>query len=409
MSDRSTACSHFPEVARPAASSPGLSDRWARAKAVGENGAMNGHLVTLDGKEIEANQKEVRKLLTASEPFWLDLRTKGEDGPEFDLLRDAFHFHPLALEDAAQFGQRPKLDAYDDFAFLVAFGPGRSDDLVEVHCFCAQNYLVTVHRRACPSVDEVRRRMQVAASPLGSVVMVLYRVVDMLVDGYFPLLAAFDDQIDDLEDEILQAPTDEQLGRLFDMKRSLIVLRKVVTPERDLFATLVSSADVIPGMTQDSERYFRDVYDHLIRVSDLVDSYRDLLSGALDTHLSTVSNRLNVVMKQLTIIATVFLPLSFLTGFFGQNFGWMIGRITSFPAFWAVGVGSQIAVATALLIMFRRRGWLSSDGTVPAAVPAKRVRPMMSHMRWLALHPIKSIGGATEEAVPDAAPVNPGN
>ena len=98
-------------------------------------------------------------------------------------------------------------------------------------------------------------------------------------------------------------------------------------------------------MTLEYERYFRDVYDHLIRVSDLVDSYRDLLSGALDTHLSTVSNRLNVVMKQLTIIATVFLPLSFLTGFFGQNFGWMIGRITSFSAFWAVGVGSQIVVA----------------------------------------------------------------
>ena len=114
----------------------------------------------------------------------------------------------------------------------------------------------------------------------------------------------------------------------------MIVLRKVVTPERDVFATLVSSADVIPGMTVEYERYFRDVYDHLIRVSDLVDSYRDLLSGALDTHLSTVSNRLNVVMKQLTIIATVFLPLSFLTGFFGQNFGWMVGRITSFSAFW---------------------------------------------------------------------------
>ena len=216
--------------------------------------------------------------------------------------------------------------------------------------------------------------MQIATAPATSHVMVLYRVVDMLVDGYFPVLAAFDDQIDDLEDEILQAPTDEQLGRLFDMKRALIVLRKVVTPERDVFATLVSSADVIPGMTPDYERYFRDVYDHLIRVSDLVDSYRDLLSGALDTHLSTVSNRLNVVMKQLTIIATVFLPLSFLTGFFGQNFGWMIGRITSLSAFWFVGVGSQIVVATALLIMFRRRGWLSPDGTVPAAVPA-RVAP----------------------------------
>jgi magnesium transporter len=369
---------------------------------------MNGHLVTLDGKELEVSQKEVEKLLAASEPFWLDLRMKGEDTPEFALLRDAFQFHPLALEDAAQFGQRSKLDSYDDFAFLVVFGPGHSDHLVEVHCFCVQNYLVTVHRRASPSIDEVRRRMQISSAPLASQVMVLYRVVDMLVDGYFPVLAELDDQIDDLEDEILQAPTDEQLGRLFDMKRSLIVLRKVVTPERDLFATLVSSSEVIPGMTPDYERYFRDVYDHLIRVSDLVDSYRDLLSGALDTHLSTVSNRLNVVMKQLTIIATIFLPLSFLTGFFGQNFGWMIARITSLPAFWVIGIGAQVVVATALLIMFRRRGWLSSDGTVPAAVPARRTRPMMSHMRWLALHPLKSMAGGPTDAVPASpAPANP--
>jgi magnesium transporter len=345
----------------------------------------------LDGKEVTLGKQEVEKLLASSQPFWLDLRIKNEDSPEYALLRDSFHFHPLALEDAAQFGQRAKLDSYDDFAFLVVFGPGKSDHLVEVHCFCAQNYLVTVHHRDCPSIEELKRRMQLAGSPLASHVMVLYRVVDALVDGFFPLLASLDDQIDDLEDEILKAPTDEQLGRLFEMKRSLIVLRKVVTPERDVFATLITSAELIPGMTSEYERYFRDVYDHLIRVSDLVDSYRDLLSGALDTHLSTVSNRLNVVMKQLTIIATVFLPLSFLTGFFGQNFGWMINRITTFQAFWGVAVGSQIVVAVALLIMFRRRGWLSSDGTVPAAVPAKTTRAGMSHMRWLALHPVKSI------------------
>ncbi len=184
--------------------------------------------------------------------------------------------------------------------------------------------------------------------------MALYRVVDTLVDAYFPVLAALDDQIDDIEDEILKAPTDEQLGRLFDMKRALIVLRKVVTPERDVFATL-ASADVIPGMTPEYERYFRDIYDHLIRVSDLVDSYRDLLSGALDTHLSTVSNRLNVVMKQLTIIATVFLPLSFLTGFFGQNYGMddlqdhqrpgFLGRRRRLAGFGGGGTASDVPAA----------------------------------------------------------------
>ena len=218
--------------------------------------------------------------------------------------------------------------------------------------------------------------------------MLLYQVVDTLVDGYFPVLANFDDQIDELEDEILQRPTDQQLGRLFDMKRSLIAVRKVVTPQRDMFATLLSGPDVLPGMTPDAERYFRDLYDHLIRISDLVDSYRDLTSGALDTHLSTVSNRLNVVMKQLTIIATIFLPLSFLTGFFGQNFAWMVRQLTSLTVFLALGVGLQLVTAAALFVMFRRRGWLSSDGTVPPATPANRPR-VPRDKRWYLLHPLK--------------------
>jgi magnesium transporter len=211
--------------------------------------------------------------------------------------------------------------------------------------------------------------------------MLLYRVIDSLVDGYFPVLAGLDDEIDELEDDILERPTEQQLGRLFDMKRSLIAMRKVVTPQRDMFATLLSGQDALPGMTPDAERYFRDLYDHLIRISDLVDSYRDLMSGALDTHLSTVSNRLNVVMKQLTIIATIFLPLSFLTGFFGQNFGWMISHLTGLPVFLTVGIGLQIAVVIALVLLFRQRGWLSSNGTVPPATPAKRKR-IPGDRRW---------------------------
>jgi magnesium transporter len=219
-------------------------------------------------------------------------------------------------------------------------------------------------------------------------VMLLYLVVNTLIDGYFPVLADLDDQIDELEDAILQRPTDQQLGQLFDMKRWLIALRKVVDPQRDMFATLTSGADALPGMTPDAERYYRALYDHLIRISDLVDSYRDLLSGVLDTHLSTVSNRLNVVVKQLTIIATIFLPLSFLTGFFGQNFAWMVNHITSLPAFLGAGIGLQVAVTVALLVVFRRRGWLSADGTVPPARPADRPH-VTRHERWHIAQPPK--------------------
>jgi magnesium transporter len=349
---------------------------------------MNGHLVTMDGKEIEVSKEEIERLVSAAVPFWLDLKAPGRgagaDSAVHDLLLGTFHLHPLAVEDSEHFGQRPKLDTYDDFALLVVYGPGTGDELVEVHCYCAANYLITVHRLECPCLTDVVRQL-LAGAATTNILMVLYRIVDTLVQGYFPILSVLDDRIDDLEDEILRSPTEAQLGELFDMKRSLIGLRKLVAPQRDVFATLTGQT-ALPGMTPDTERYFRDIYDHLIRVSDLVDSYRDLLSGALDTHLSTVSNRLNVVMKQLTIIATIFLPLSFLTGFFGQNFAWMVNRLGGLGVFLGAGIGLQVLVVIALVVMFRKRGWLSSDGTVPPPVPALRGRAA-PHMRWLSTQP----------------------
>ena len=179
-------------------------------------------------------------------------------------------------------------------------------------------------------MDEARQRIT-HQRPTGlelPQIALIYLIIDQLVDSFFPMLDKFDGQIDELEDAILVKPTDAQLGTLFTMKRSLITIRKVITPQRDMFASITSGVIELPGVSADGQRYMRDIYDHLIRISDLVDGYRDLLSGVMDTHLSTVSNRLNVVMKQLTIIATVFLPLSFLTGFFGQNFSFLVGHIT---------------------------------------------------------------------------------
>jgi magnesium transporter len=221
--------------------------------------------------------------------------------------------------------------------------------------------VVTVHRGECTPLDDVRTRLSRHRTDELSPpqVAVLYLVVDQLVDSFFPVLSRFDDRIDEMEDDILKMPTEAQLGQLFDMKRTLVALRKVVTPQRDMFATLLSGVDAVPGMTAEDERYFRDLYDHLIRISDLVDSYRDLLTGAMDTHLSTVSNRLNVVMKQLAIIATLFLPLSFLTGFFGQNFSLLVNHFLNRDwTFWIFGVGIEAAAVVGLLLLFRRRGWM---------------------------------------------------
>ncbi len=345
---------------------------------------MDGHLITIDGTAHDVSLGAVRTLHAEGGRFWLDATNLDQDEAHA-LLAGVFGFHPLAVEDAVHFGQRPKVDAYDDFALLVVFGATAVGALVEVHCFYTERFLVTVHRDPCPALDELATRLSQGRLPGAGPdhAMLLHRVVDTLVDGYFPVLEAIDDDIDELEDDILRRPTDEQLGALFDLKRSLIALRKVVTPQRDMFAGLLSGREVLPGMTPDAERYFRDLYDHLIRIGDLVDSYRDLVSGALDTHLSTVSNRLNAVMKQLTIIATVFLPLSFLTGFFGQNFGWMVRRLGSLPVFVGLGIGAQLATVVALMVLFRHRGWLSADGTVPASrtTPTGR-QPVARERRW---------------------------
>jgi magnesium transporter len=135
-------------------------------------------------------------------------------------------------------------------------------------------------------------------------------------------------------------------------------VRKLVTPQRDMVASMLSQVIPIPGLTAEGERYVRDLYDHLIRISDMVDSYRDLVSGSLDAYMSVVSNRLNDVMKQLTIIATVFLPLSFLTGFFDQNFAWLVRQLGSLTVFLVLGVGTEVVAVAALLLLFRRRGWM---------------------------------------------------
>ena len=314
-------------------------------------------LVDAGGVHDQVDRDVVEKHLAESEFFWLDLyKPKADD---LDLLADVFKFHPLAVEDAAHFGQRPKLEAFDGFVLLVAYGANADKDgLVEVHCFFGERFLVTVHRDSCPPFDELRDRAAREMAPPAKGAMMLYLVVDALADSFFPALSKLDDRIDELENGVLQKPDDAQLQQVFSLKRRLVTWRKVITPERDMFARLVTGVVAIPGMTPEMERYYRDVYDHLIRISDLVDSYRDLLTGAMDVYLSTVSNRLNEVMKRLTIVATIFMPLTWITGFFGMNFGWLTGHMGSGPSFLGFALASQVAAVGVMFVIFRRRGWM---------------------------------------------------
>ena len=315
----------------------------------------------IDGSDQPATNENVLAALGGTEPFWLDLDDEQADGTVSEMLSVHFGFHPLAVQSAERFNQRPRIDDYDGFMYLVARGadPKHTGE-AEVHCFWTDRYVVTVHRGGCPAIAQVRQRIgrHHASEAANPQLVIVYFVVSALVDTFFPVLSKFDDRIDALEDDILKAPTEAQLGELFDMKRSLMEMRKVIAPQRDMMASISSGVADVPGMTDEAVRYFRDLYDHLIRLADLVDSYRDLLSSVMDTHLSTVSNRLNVVMKQLTIIATIFLPLSFLTGFFGQNFAVLVRGIQSTWSFYVFGIALELGAVATLLYVFRRRGWL---------------------------------------------------
>jgi magnesium transporter len=304
------------------------------------------------------DEDRIQELLREDRFFWLDLDDPSDD--EVRTLGRLFGFHPLALEDTHAFGQRPKLDDYGEYALLVFYGgPAQGkdmDELREVHMFVSGSYLITVHRAPLPELHEERNKIDGRA--IHSEQFVIYRILDALTDSYFPPLARVDDEIDELEDAMLAGPSNEQLDRVFALKRALVHMRKIVTPERDLFASSIDQLADLPGLQLDERDYFRDVYDHLIRISDLIDSYRDLLSGATDLYLSTQANRQNEVMKQLTIIATVFLPLTFLTGFFGQNFAWLVRNIASAWVFWVFGVGGLAISCLLLAVYFWRKRWL---------------------------------------------------
>jgi magnesium transporter len=323
---------------------------------------VDGYIVTLDGSSAPASRAAVEAALSTDQLLWLDLRMPDDEAVL--MLDEVFKFHPVALEDVGEFGQRPKAERFGEVVYIVAYAATAVlGELIEVHAFYAENFLVTARRKGCDSLDEVRRRVELggglhvpADRPLRGVM--LHHVLDSMIDSFFSPLSDIDDKIDELLEEIFAGPSKENLATMLRMQKWLVGVRKTVSPQRDVMAAILASVVELPGQTDGAVPYMRDLYDHVIRISDLIDSYRDLLSGAMDAYLSMVSNKLNEVMKQLTIIATVFLPLSFLTGFFGQNFGWLVGHLGGLPALLLLGIGTEALAVGGLYWLFRKRGFL---------------------------------------------------
>ena len=319
---------------------------------------VNGHLIRIDGTADEDfKPDDVERALHDDEILWLDLHDSSEES--LALLRDVFNIHPLAVEDALEFGQRPKIEDYENFVSIVFFGANSvGQPMIEVHCFFSENFLVTLHREPCVAFEGMRTVFARHHTGLTARIIVLHHVLDSLSDSVFPMLASFDDKVDAIQDEILVKAQREHQESLFGLRRWLSDVRKIVAPQRDMLNALLSDRVDLPGMNKESEPYFRDLYDNMIKINDLVDSHRDLVSSTMDSYTAQMANRQNDVMKQLTIMATIFLPLTYLTGFFGQNFGWLVNSVGSWEEFFGIGVGTEAVAVIFLLLLFKRRGWL---------------------------------------------------
>ena len=265
------------------------------------------HVIHEDGSSHpEFSRETVEGLLATGKFFWLDL-DKPQPG-DFEVLRDVFKFDLLAIEDSEKFGQRAKIEEYDDFVFLVLYGkvPGRRPARRGSRLLQRRN-LVTVHRDDCPGVRRIREPYEKREKPIENRRSSCIGSSTAWWTASSRSSPTSTTRSTSSRTAIFLRADYWQLQEIFQMKRLLVGMRKAVTPQRDVFARVMGGVAELPGLSQEDERYFRDVYDHLIRISDLIDSYRDLLSGAMDVYPSTVSNRKNGVMKQLTIIATIFL------------------------------------------------------------------------------------------------------
>ena len=309
-------------------------------------------------KKLEPTPADVEKCIgKPSTFFWLDI--EAPDDADIALLRESFHFHPLTIEDVQHQNQRPKLDNYNGYDFivmLVAQPQGDDVSFREHHLYLGEHFVVTVHQEPEPAFDKLHDRVaEFDQDALRRPGFVAYLVMDVLVDATFDVLEALDESVDQLQDQILDEADTKQLVRLQNLKHGVTEMRRVLAAQRDMFQRLTTHS--LERYDPETTAYYRDVYDHTVRQYESVDSLRDLMTGAMDVYLSMVSNRLNSTMKALTVIASLFLPLTFFTGFFGMNFGWLVSRINGFEAF-AIGLAVMVSSVAFQLILFRRRGWL---------------------------------------------------
>ncbi len=296
---------------------------------------------------------------------WIDFNGEPDAACE-PIMRETFGFHHLAVDDALQETHVPKVDDWGEYLYIVLSAldhnetqPTKTLHVHELDVFLGENYVVTHHDMVINSLDQVWeacrrdfRHTQRGADHL------LYKIIDFVVAAYMPIVEKIDKEIDEIEDKIFEKPDSKILENLFALKRNLLSMRRVLTPQREVLNKL--ARDDYRVVDPNDQVFFRDVYDHLVRLHDLNESMRDLVGGALDMYLSVINNRLNEVMKTLTVITSVFMPISFIAGFFGMNFFQPTAGLlnwTGNPAFY-ITLGITIILPLAMFIWMRRRTWV---------------------------------------------------
>lgn len=291
--------------------------------------------------------------------LWVDLAAPSL--PEQLLLSDTFAFHPLAVEDARSDLQYPKIEPYDGFLYVVLHGLAflKKKPRFATHdidFFLGRHYLVTVHDGSSRSIEELRAQCTRNHAVVGEgPVALCHRIVDRMVERYFPEIDRFQEELDKTEDAVFDNPEPKLVRRILKDKRDVAALRRIVAPQRDAIGRLARRE--FSNISAEMSLHFRDVYDQLVRVSDETLMLQDRLTGMLEAHMSNLSNRVNQVMKILTVLTTIFMPLTVLTGLYGMNV-----PLPQLPGgadvqFWWLS-GAMLVIIIAMLVMFRRKRWI---------------------------------------------------
>lgn len=309
--------------------------------------------VCLNGKIKEITFPKVKKYLKGKRPFWVDVEDPTQE--ELSLLMKMFKFHPLALEDSVS-EQGSKIDDYENYSFILihTLDPEIIAP-IQLSLFLGKNYVVTIHKRQIKAIAAVQEKCCRNSFMLfRGVDFLVHTLLDSAVDEFFPLIDSLDNEIDEVEYKIFGAPKKGTLNHLLELKRKLFAIRKIVYPMRDVL-TILSRGD-FKFVQPKNSLYFKDVYDHLIRIIDLIDVEREMVTTAMEGYLSTISNNLNVIMKKLTSLTAILMLPTLIAGIYGMNFKYM-PELDSPHGYYAT-LGLMIIFAIILLIYFHKKDWI---------------------------------------------------